>query len=437
MFSRPQSRIGAALTLGALAAATLVSSPVLAQGGGPGGGGRGGGGGGGFGGFGGGGMAQMFDPSVSTKELDTYTVMLALDKSQKEAVKALFDAYQQQFNTAAKAARAKFDAAREEARDDPTVWRDIQTQMETFRKSRDDMESGFFNDVKAVLNDQQGATWPKIERWRRREHTVSRGMMSGERVDLTKLIDDLKLSADARQSLAGALDQYEVELDKELIARNEAQDKIQGKMRELVQGDVSKETEDVFNKARDAAMRVRDVNRKFERQIEAGLPEGKRTAFVDAFKAESYPRIYRQSYASKVIEAAAGMQDLDETQKQAVASLKESYVRDLNGVNKDLESATEDQEKNITPQTLRQMFGAGGGQGKLGDLMTRRRELDRDTEEKVKALLNEKQKEKLPARGNNNDPNAGGGRRGQGAGADGQQPPRRNRPAATPQPDNK
>jgi hypothetical protein len=429
MFASRRLTLGSLLTVGTLAA-TLMVTPVHAQGG------RGGGGGGGGFGGPGGGMAQLFDPSVSTKELDSYAVTLGLDKSQKEAVKALFDAYQQQFNAAAKTARAKFDAAREEARDDPSVWRDIQPQMDAFRKTRDDMEKSFFSDVKSVLNDQQTARWPAVEREHRREHTVSRGLLSGERVDLIKLVDDLKLPADAKKTLDPTLEQYAIELDKALIARNEAFDKMQGRMRDLFQGDISKELEDMFNKSRETAIGVRDVNRKYQRTIEASLSEDKKAAFVSAFKAESYPRIYRPSYASRVIDAAAGMADLEDSQKQSISSIKETYARDTGAINKDLEAATEEQEKSITPQNLRNMFGPGAGQGKLGDLMTRRRELDRDTEEKVKALLNDKQKEKLPQRGNNNDPNAGGGRRGQG-GAQGDAPARRNRPAATPQPDNK
>jgi hypothetical protein len=373
------------------------------------------------------GMGQMFDPAVSTQDLEKYTAMLSLDETQRDAAKVLLEAYQQEFAAAAKAARTKFDNAREEAREsgDFSVMRDIQTEMEAFRKTSATMESGFLSDLKATLTEQQASKWPKLERMRRRERTIGRGLMSGERVDVIRLVDELKLSPEELAAVEPILEQYEQDLDRELAARNEVYDEAQGRARELMQGGDQAEIEKLFSKGRDAATRVREVNRRYARQVEAQLPEDKKAAFAEEVKRASFPQIYRASYAQRVVDAAGAIEGLSEEQKASIASLKESFTRDLGAINKDLEAATEEREATITPDQIMQRF-RGGDEGKVGELNRKRREMMNDTIEKVRAVLTEEQREKLPARDQGDGP---GFQRRDGQDQDGQRPRRRTRPA--------
>jgi hypothetical protein len=424
-------------------AAAIVASPAFAQGGGGGGGGggRGGGGGGGPGGFfrgmGGGGQ-QQFDAAINSRELDNYAKVLGLDAAQKDAAKSLFEAYEQQFTAAAKVARAKLDAARQEARDtqDFSVMRDVQKDMDAFNKTRTDLENSFFSDFKAVLNDQQMQKWPKLERARRRSQSIGRGLMSGERVDVAKIVDDMKLPPETQQTLAPILEQYEVEIDRQLIERNKVYDDFQGKIRELFQSGDQTAIDELFKKGREVSVRVRDTNRTFARQIEAQLPEDKRGAFSDLVHKESFPTVYRPVYADRVVDAAIAIADLEAPQKEALTSLKESYTRDVRAINHDLEVATEDQEMTLTAQSMMQRMG-GGGDDKVSELRRKKRELGTSAIERINSVLTEAQRAKLPTR-DQTDNADGGGRRGGGAAGDNAAPrARRNRPAdqAPPPPD--
>lgn len=399
----------ALVAVAGLALAVVSTPQAMAQG-------RGGGGGM-FGGMFGGGQGQMFEPSVSSRDLDSFARLFGLDASQKEAVKMLFDGYQQQFAAAAKKAREEIDALRDEARDsrDPSLFREIGEKSLAFRQSREQMEQTFLSDFKDVLTEDQAAKWPKFERMRRRETTIGRGLMSGERVDLFELVEDLKLDPEQRAAIEPTLDQYEVDLDRELIQRNKMQEEIQEKMRDFFNDPEA--ADEWIKKGREAAVKVRDVNRRYFAQLQTQLPEDKRTELERAFKRESFPMIYREQYASRVIAAADRMSDLDESQRQGLASIRETYEREVRTIQLEMEKAQEDQEMNFSIANMMGRRGGGeGGRGnnnrgggffgddtELGKLRAKRRELETSTVEKIRSILTEQQAAKLPGRGDDDD----------------------------------
>src|SRR5262249_12730482 len=132
--------------------------------------------------------------------------------------------------------RTKMDDVRSEFRDtqDPTVFAKMQDSMKSFRDARKKMDDGFSNDVKALLTPKQLEVWPTVERSARRESGLRRGLISGERVDLVTLVDDLKPAEDLKTNLKPILEQYEQDLDRELVKRNQFQEKNMDKVGELM-----------------------------------------------------------------------------------------------------------------------------------------------------------------------------------------------------------
>ncbi len=425
-------------------------------GGGGGGGGQRGGGGGGFGGMfggGGGGGRQMFDqPSVTSEDMTKYGKILELTKSQQDAIKTLHTGYAQEYTAAATKARDEVDAIREEARDDPSRFQDLRDVFTKFQAKRTEMETSFFNDVKDTLTPAQKDKWPVIERTRRRESTIGRGLMSGERVDLVKIVDNLKLAADARKPVDPILDEYQIDLDRALVARNAVQDKLQEQFRDVREimsggGDTTK-MQKAIEDGRAAGNKVREVNKRFARQVETALPdEATRTKFNEEVRKESFPTIYRgNSYATRVVDSAAALESLTAEQKMSIKQIKDQYTRELGGINQKSETAYEQREQSITAADIMSRFGGGGGGGgggqrggggmvdseELTALREQRRELENSTVEKIQNLLNEEQKAALPQRGGRGGDNApaggGAGGRGNNGGNDnggGNQAPRR------------
>ncbi len=407
------------LTAAAIVVATGLGSTAMAQPGG--GGGRGMGGGMGmFGGgmFGGGGM----DAPVTKAELERYGKILKFTGDQSEAAKALFEGFEAAYKPKQDAARKAMEDAREEFREtrDPSVWTAVGEKTAKLREERAAAEKQLLDDVKSLLTADQASLWPKVERERRREKVMRQGMMSmsGERADLIKIVEAIKLSEDATKAVAPVLDSYEVDLDGLLVKRNEVNEKAMSQgntLREAFAGGDMTEINKMIEEGRQAAMRVRDANRRYAKQIEGLLAGEEQAKFNAEFRKESYPQIYRTTrYGTRVIDAAAAM-ELDATTKKSLEAIKADFDQRNNALNDQAEKAQDAQEENFS---LQNMMG-GGNNEEMTKVRTARRELETKTIEQVKALLTPEQVAKLPERGNDGGGPGGGG-------GDGARPARNN-----------
>lgn len=399
------------------------SSVALAQGGGGGGpGGRGGPGG--FGGMFGGGGGMNLQPTLTSRDLDRAVKMLNLDKDQEDAAKALLEAYQQSYTTKAQAVRDRMDKAREDFREtrDPSVWTEVRKEAEKFRPVGEQMTQTFMNDLKSILNEQQAAKFPGFERALRRNQTMNRGLLSGERVDLVSLLEKQNIPEQSRAEIAPLLEQYEIDLDRELQARTKLWDELAPKMADLMPqmfggGGAPKELQDIMDKGRDAGMRVRDVNRRYARQISALLPESSKAAFDAEFEKESYPMAFRDTRISRQLAAVKGFADLTAEQKDAIAQLGDTFTRESESLTRQLIEATDKMESTVTADQLMAMFRPGGNDDSpVGQINRKRRDLNQSTQDKLEAILTPEQIKRLPqddrGRGGPGGDTQGQGRRG-------------------------
>lgn len=347
-----------------------------------------------MGGMGGG---DMFEPPVSSRDVERYVKFLSLAEDQGEAAKALLEGYQVEFERQAKVMREASDAAREEFREtrDPSVWQDLMPKFEEFRKTREKSAQGFMNDMKALLTEEQAAKWPRVERMRRRDATMRRGFVSGESVDVIRLLDEFKASDEQKAAMQPVLEQYEAELDKALVERNELYDAAMNQgMGMWRQGDFAG-MDEMLKKGREAAMRVRDINRKYARQLQGMLPEEEQSRFDSVFRERSFPRVYRPTYASRAMEIVGGFEDLTEDQKSRVGELRATFEREVGTINKRWAEAVEESEQNMS---VRDLMGMGGGNEQVREARNQRRTLEERTLEQLKSVLTAEQIKKLPDR---------------------------------------
>lgn len=407
-----------------VAAALLVvgtAQSAFAQPGGGGGGGRGPGGGMMFGGMGGGGGLEA---SVTKQQLERYGKVLKLSTEQAQAAAALLEGMDASLKPKQDAARKVMEDAREEFREsrDPSVWQTVGEKMTKLREERTAAEKQFFDDMKQLLTPEQVAMWPKVERERRREKVMGQGVISGERADLVKIVSGMKLADASQKAVEPILDSYEAELDPILVKRGEVTEKFtgqQGRLRELMMGgggDTS-EINKLFEEGREAAIRVRDANRRYAKQIEGALLAEEQSKFTAEFKKESYPQIYgRPGYGTQVLEAVAKM-ELDATAKKSIEGIKEEYDRTINALR---EKAAQSQDEQAQTATLQSMMASFMGSEDMRKFRESSRDLDTKVVDQVKALLTPEQIAKLPERrgGGDNGPGGGNGRGG-GAGGNG------------------
>lgn len=422
-----------AASLAVVAGLALVTSDALAQ---PGEGGRGQGGGGRMGGGPGGGMGgRMGDfnaPAIERRNMDKYAGVLTLTEDQREVAESLLEGYEQQTRELRESMRTKMEEIRDKARDtgDMSVWGEMREIGEKAQVDRKKLDASLMTDLKSILSPEQEARWPVFERAQRRDQSLRRGFVSGERVNLFELVDRAGLEPEQKQTLDPVLGEYDVELDRALQARNAAYEAAFGQFGRMFGGEGGPDLEkaqEAMDKGREAAFRVRDVNRRFARQIGEAMPEDKRAGFETAFLRESFPEVYRPTQAGRSIEAALGLADLTTEQKESVTALQESYTRSLEAANTKMREAIEKQESEATVAGMMQRMGRGGQDDPMADIRRERREMGDSTVASLKKILTPEQAERLPTAEDR------GGQGGQNRGGDeAPAPRRRNRPAQDP-----
>lgn len=421
-FSMLNRRAAMSLVVGMAASFTLAQNVVVAQ---PGGGGGGGGPrafGGGMGMFGGMGGGGDMDPRLNTDALARYSKMLSLTPDQADAAKALYEGYLSAHQAKAEVFRTAMEKAREDFRDsrDPSVFQDLAPKGVEFSQGASKAEKGFMDDLKSLLDDKQAANWPAVERAQRREVSMKRGLMSGERPDLVKIVEKLDLPTDARATVAPVLDTYEQDLDRELVKRDEFSDKMReqfgaGGFRNVMGNpDEMAKVDEMIKQGREYATKVRDVNRRYAKQIESVLPEPQSLGFANTFHKESFPDIYRERYAQKVVDAAGRMEGVSPDAAASIQSISEQYTREAAALNTRAEVLTQQQEENFSMSGMMARMG-GGGDPAQRELRTQRDELENSTVKKVKELLTPEQQAKLPERRAEDRGPGGPGGRGNGA----------------------
>jgi hypothetical protein len=347
---------------------------------------------------------DSFQPAISTKDVERYGAILKMDSGQMDAAKALVESYRADFEAASKEMRDKMRAIRDEAQEsrDFSAMEQMGPLMEKFSKKSAEMEKSVLGDIKTLLNEEQTAKWPLVERTRRRERTIDRGTLAGESVDLVRVVDGLELKPEIKQGLAESMEQYQSELDRALIERNKVLDE-DASSQQPFNGRLVFDMEDIqkrMKKVKEAGEVVRSVNQKYAKVLEPLVGEEAQSRFQAEVKRQSYPQVYRASRTSKALDAAMKFDDLDARQKESLAALKESYGRDVGTVNDRWAAALKDEENSDGgPMFIggaQIMLGDQDQSGPVPDARKARRELDKKTMDALEALLTPVQKDKLP-----------------------------------------
>lgn len=344
---------------------------------------------------------------VNRRGLDKYSDILSLTADQKSLAQSLLESYEAGCTSASK----EFQAGREEMTRSYQETQDESIFAEKMPKLRKDymdktksLEKGLFADLKALLTPEQESKWPKVERARRRETTLRVGIGSGETVDLINVVEGLKLSPEVMKPLTEPLDDYEIDLDRALVSK-------QATMNQTPSFEPGKpispdEWKERMAKAREEGLKVRDINQRHARLIEAQLPEDKRAEFQKAVRQATYPQVYRPSVVTKKLDAALGLSDLEPQQREALQTLRTNYQRDSGPINDRWASAIEDADRS-GKNSGGAMAIAGGGMMSISfgddneksptaDARKARRELDDRTKEKMGSILTKDQQAKLP-----------------------------------------
>lgn len=359
-------------------------------------------------------LGGQFAPPVTTSQLEGYAQLLSLSDEQRDSAKELLDAMNTEFakiSAEHRDALSELQADFQETHDAQVFMKSMPGIMKKFKEKRSELESGFLEDLKLTLNPDQAARWPSLERMRRRDLSGNGAMLSGESVDLVRLVDDLNFAPATKAEIAPVLERYEIDFDRALSDR----EKLLAEQQDLFQGGRPPDPQTMMERMKDQreqSVKVRDVNRSFARQIQSLLPADDAQRFEDAVQKASFPQVYASGHTLKSIDAAMGFDDLAADQKAALKEIKDAYIRESEALNEKWAQAIEADEMDpnsaniamMGGQTMRIMTRDGDAPDEtpLTKASSARRDLDARTLDRAKSLLSPDQQTRLPKRGSSN-----------------------------------
>ncbi|MFI4854136.1 MAG: hypothetical protein ACIAQF_04040 [Phycisphaerales bacterium JB065] len=251
------------------------------------------------------GIVNYTQPSITARDLDLFAQALRLDETQQQilddAHADFVRAYNSEWTLYAERcsdSRVSLDGGRD--------WNRLQTRFSElkteFGATQDRLEDAFLSDLRLLLTADQMEYWPHVERDLRRLKTLSAYASSpDERIDLVVSVQALDLDETAREALRPLLDEYRLQVDAALVARNAKarslgekfldlqarQEEARNPQNIMNMGDlwreIREEQQALVPKAlelRDLCSRLSDINQHFRARIEQQLSAD----HVDAFR---------------------------------------------------------------------------------------------------------------------------------------------------------
>ena len=292
------------------------------------------------------------------------------------------------------------------------IMEEILTEFNRWTAAKGAMRLVVLNGIEGTLTEAQKPTWSKFQRFLRREKTMDNALLSGEATNLLLIMDQSGLSQPSIDLSVKSLDDYEVQLDNALRAREEYLEQSAPKlMRAVLDGDV--EGARTIAK-RQVALRksVREVNDQFRTLIVGAMPVEDGAKFNQAALEAAFRRIYRTTSTQTAFTKALELTALSADLLAAVTNLQSVYLTELAIVNEKLVAATRktepDQRLEETERIIGMLsgtsFGTGmfgrqgsGGADPVGALDESRDEMNKKFYDQLKALLTPEMQEALPA----------------------------------------
>lgn len=277
--------------------------------------------------------------------------------------------------------------------------------------------------IEGSLNAEQKAKWPAFQRYLRREKSMDNAVLSGEGTNLFVVMDEAGLSQASIDSISKALDDYEIQLDNALVARDEYLESSEPKlMRAVLSGEIPA-AKNIAERQITLRKGVREVNDQSRVAIVGVLSAEDGAKFNKAAMEAAFRRVFRQTRATESFAKALELPDLSEEARAAVVSLQSAYLAELGAMNERIVTATRKEEPiqrlaemegflgvlagtNSPMSMMGRQFGNNTADP-VGTLMDERGEMGTKYMEQLRGLLTPEQAEQLP-QGRDGGRNAGG-----------------------------
>lgn len=303
--------------------------------------------------------AHEFAPELSARDIRVIQKVLGLGADEEVAVKALYDGYAGELASSGAEVREVVREAveRAEVMQDAALLDPAQRRIGEWEKQAEGIKKKFLEDLKSLLTKDQEARWPQVERELRRYKAIGAGRLAGESIDLTRLADEVYPEVWTNLEALEVLEQYAEAIDRAMVARDKLSEEKGGTAwGDLIEKD-PRAAETVFKDILRARQQVRDINRRFERQLEGVIAPELASRLRSKFFELSFAQICEPTRSEKFVSTACEAQGLTGDQRAKLLEIKSEYLRARDQWRSRAAAAYEAQESEELPRRLLEALG--------------------------------------------------------------------------------
>jgi hypothetical protein len=369
-------------------------------------------------------FGALFGPSVTKADFQSYVKILGLGKDESAAAETVYAQRLANYEAKGKPLQELISEAlkglgdsirRGQPGEQPANLAELEKAAKEIQAERDAMAKGVMEDLKALASTEQLERWDKVERAARRNVLMrSQGllMVPGALVDVPGALEAALAkkgveppSETDRERIARALEAHETALDEQARAMQPVDELMRSAG---FGGDTDPEKQKVMMKAMGdgwlIAEKVRLAHEAAVKTIGTTLTDATRAAFMDEYHSRAYPMIYRTFHGEKVMDAAAGLPDLSDEQRQTITAMRDEHAAKMREMRPKAAAQMVEQQK-----VQAQMMSAKDDEARMKamekmseayreDQRRAMKEADKEVVKKVRAMLSEAQRAKLPKR---------------------------------------
>jgi Spy/CpxP family protein refolding chaperone len=268
-------------------------------------------------------IGGSFRPEFSARDLKVMIRVLDLKPDEQQALQALYDGYAGKLKSEGDVVKesAQEDIEKAEAMNDATLLKAAREKYQAFDKRADEWRKQFLEDLKSLLNRDQEARWPILERELRRIKSIGGGKLTGENIDIVRLTEDALGDTPMPPAVSEILNRYREEIDHALTERQRFLDNEGKAFSDLLKNDSGKALS-LWKQSQVVRSVVRDVNERFARQVAAELPEAIRPGFEKKVFNQTFPMLVKPGKVDEYLKDALELSTLTAAQKTELEAIK-------------------------------------------------------------------------------------------------------------------
>ncbi len=359
--------------------------------------------------FGGrGGMAALFIPDYLPRDLPVFVDELDLEEWQRPSLEALLDDSMTNFRTAEDGVRSRMGQLKDVAAgtSPEKVIQLVTKPLVDWTKEKIALRQEFLDNVRSQLGDSQVEYWARFERAMRREKALPNGELSGESLNLFLLMRELDASPAAADAARLALDEYELNLDVALAARETLLEAMLAEQFRAMDASDAEAGVAAQEQIMTRRVAVRDVQDKSIVAISSALGAEFGPIFEKRALARAFPQVYRPDPVTPVFESVEALPDLTDDQKTSLKALRDQFNLEWPALQARMADGYRISEP-LKPRRSTELAKqkAAGGMVRFTEgpeveaLKTERETLFAKYRELIAGILNEQQKQAVPGMG--------------------------------------